>query len=47
MLYSEGEYERNVCPAEMGRIIDRSEWIKWGVGEMGIVKTPSTVYGNR
>jgi hypothetical protein len=36
MLYSEGEYERNVCPAEMGRIIDRSRMDQMGVGEMGI-----------
>jgi hypothetical protein len=38
--------KRNVCPAEMGRIIDRSR-MDQGVGEMGIVEDPSTVYGNR
>jgi hypothetical protein len=38
MLYSEGVEERNVCPAEMGRIIDRSRMDQMGVGEMGIVE---------
>jgi hypothetical protein len=32
------ENERNVCPAEMGGSLTAPEWIKWGVGEMGIVE---------